>query len=254
MIMGNQTTTKKFLKLNPICCFCGGETPATGRDHVPSIQLFTLKQRPHGMEVPACDYCNGVTSQAEQIVAMLSRASPGPKTPEEAEECKEIFQAVANNHPDVLIEMKSSPVQRKRVRKFGSTGDPINVRGPLVNQAIGQFSRKLILAAHYTITGNIVPKSTGIGVVWTTNFQIMTKGLPEEMLKHLGPARTLKQGNWGVEDQFFLRYGFTELGNMGLYYASFREAFVVQGTVNPDKEFLNSLNMGFVFDVFDSQQ
>jgi hypothetical protein len=71
-----------FLTKHPVCCFCGGETPATEPDHIPSRVLFDNRQWPEGYEFPACVACNRETRHDEQIVAMLSRAYPDTNTPE----------------------------------------------------------------------------------------------------------------------------------------------------------------------------
>lgn len=249
--MGNLTTTQKFLEQHPICCFCGGKTPATTRDHVPSRQLFTLKHRPQGMEAPACDFCQDVTRQNEQIAAMLSRSFPDPKTSKEKNEVKNIFQAVANNQPDVLREMEPTSAQEVEMQKSGIQGHALNVRGPLVNHAIGQFGRKLVIAAHYTVTKNIVSRGVGIGVRWFTNYQAMTEGLPPDLDKYLGPAYTLRQGNWSVGDQFFIQWATVDTKEAGMYFAAFRKSFAILGAVHPDKKFLEKFKNGFVFDVFD---
>jgi hypothetical protein len=35
---------RDFFENHPNCCFCGGTTAATTIDHIPSIQLFSLKK------------------------------------------------------------------------------------------------------------------------------------------------------------------------------------------------------------------
>lgn len=249
--MSKKTTTKRFLEKHPICCFCGGDTPATSIDHVPSRQLFTLKHRPKGLEVPACGFCNSVIRQEEQIAALISRMFPDPQTIKEKEEVKAMFQAVENNWPEVLVEMKPSRNQIKKMQKSGLPGHAMNARGPLVNHSILQFVRKLTLASHYTITGNIVPKGFGVGVRWWTNFQIKTEGKPPILDQVLGPPHTLKQGTWEVGDQFFLRFRITDSQNSGMYYAGFRASFEVLGFVHPERSFLSDAKNGEVFDVFE---
>ena len=64
---------ENFLKQHPWCCFCGGAAPATTVDHIPSRQMFSLRRRPKGLEVPACEVCNQATRLHEQIAAMLGR-------------------------------------------------------------------------------------------------------------------------------------------------------------------------------------
>jgi len=80
--MGDRARRRReFLKKHPLCCFCGGTTPATTIDHVPSRQLFNNKGWPEGYEFPACELCNGAARDAEQVVAMLARATAAVRMP-----------------------------------------------------------------------------------------------------------------------------------------------------------------------------
>ena len=71
---------RDFLAQHPLCIFCGGVQPATTRDHVPSRQTFHLRDWPEGFEFPSCEGCNRETKDAEQVMAMITRLSPDPKT------------------------------------------------------------------------------------------------------------------------------------------------------------------------------
>lgn len=185
------------------------------------------------------------------IFESLSRLFPDPETQEGKDELKKIFQAVSINNPDVLREMEPSFVQKKRMRKSGLPGHALNVRGPLVNRAVHQFGRKLTMAAHYDVTGNIIPRGAGVAVRRFTYYQAMTEGLPPELSKHLGPPRTLKQGKWGVEDQFFIQWMIADTGTAAGYFAAFRKSFAILGAVDMDRAFLETFDNGVVFDVFE---
>lgn len=107
-----QSRTQQFLKEHPFCCFCGGNEPATTRDHVPSRQIFTGKLRPQGLEVPACDRCNSGTSRHEQVAAMFSRLYPDPVKRLEKEETQKIIWAVNRNNPLLFGELAPHWIQR----------------------------------------------------------------------------------------------------------------------------------------------
>src|SRR3990172_1584845 len=105
---------QRFLAENPFCCFCGGNARATTVDHVPSIQMFSLRLRPQGLEVPACRSCNQVTRQHEQVAAILGRVYPDGRTEAERDETTQIMRHVQHNNPGLFDEMLPSARQHTR--------------------------------------------------------------------------------------------------------------------------------------------
>ena len=235
-----------FLRQHPWCCFCGGVTPATTVDHIPSIQMFSLRRRPKGLEVPACESCNQATRQHEQVVAMLGRLYPDGGTEDEREETGRILLAVNNNVPGLLQEMMPSFEQQLRFQRSGvdvpNVGGVLNCNGPILNRSVQIFGGKLGLALHYTTTGRIISPSGGAAVRWFSNFQAATDGIPPDLFKLLGSRRSLKQGNWGVEEQFAYAYAVTEECNTGMYYCTFRTSFALLSWINEDISDFPSLN------------
>src|SRR5262249_10314418 len=119
--MGRSSSRRKeFLRKHPLCCFCGGVAPSEEPDHVPSRVLFDNREWPEGYEFPACVLCNRASRHHEQVIAMLSRIFPDAQSPEEKREVHARIQAVANNFPEILIEMRPTPEQNTRaVTKYG---------------------------------------------------------------------------------------------------------------------------------------
>src|ERR1700730_3841822 len=100
---------RDFLAQHPLCIFCGGVASASTRDHVPSRQTFHLREWPESYEFPSCEPCNAATKDAEQVMAFISRISPDVKTPTEQCEMARIVDAIKNNYPAVLMEMRATP-------------------------------------------------------------------------------------------------------------------------------------------------
>lgn len=81
--MGQQKKRlEKFLKAHPICCFCGGGTPAINRDHIPPSSIFSNHKWPVGYEFPACEPCNNGSSRDDAVIALFSRFFPGEERAE----------------------------------------------------------------------------------------------------------------------------------------------------------------------------
>jgi hypothetical protein len=61
-----------FFASHPLCCFCGGVTPATEEDHQPGRVFFRDREWPEGFVFPACSACNAVSRYAETAASVLA--------------------------------------------------------------------------------------------------------------------------------------------------------------------------------------
>lgn len=227
------------MRQHPQCCFCGGTTLSTTVDHVPSVQMFSLRRRPKGLEVPACDACNQATKQHEQVAAMLGRMYyTGGPTSAEARELGRIMRAVGNNNPGLLEEMDASPRQLERFSRAGvnlpGVGGVFNASGPLVNRSIQAFGAKLGYALFYSTIHRIIPSTGGVAVRWYSNYDKMTGRIPSDLLRILGPPNTLRQGRWDASDQFNYLFAMTDGAEMAVYFSTFRQSFAVVSLVSDD--------------------
>ncbi len=227
-----------FLKQHPYCCYCGGETPATTIDHIPSRQMFSLRRRPKGLEVPACQTCNQATRQHEQVAAMLGRIYPDGPTEAERGEMRQIMHAVSSNIPGLLEEMWPSRQQKTRFAReqidFPGVAGVLNCSGPLLNRSIQNFGAKLGFALHYSTTGRTVPPPGGVAVRWYSNYDAMTDGIPPPLFRLLGEPQTLKQGKWAAGDQFNYAFAVAEGEKTAIYFSTFRLSFAVLSWVSED--------------------
>jgi len=228
---------QEFLKRHPICCHCGGLTLATTVDHVPSIQMFSLRRRPRGLEVPACETCNRATKQHEQVAALFGRIFPDGRTVEERDELQQIMRAVKNNNPGLLEEMMPSREQQALFAQSSSLLPPmaagvLNCSGPLVNRSMQIVGAKLGFALHYTTAGRIVPPAGGVAVRWYSNYDAATGEIPANIYDMLGPRKTLQQGKWHAGDQFSYAYAVAADSEMAAYFSVFRESFAVLSWVS----------------------
>lgn len=241
--MGQGSTRKvQFLRQHPYCCFCGGATPSVELDHIPSRAMFLARQWPEGYEFPACVNCNRATRHDEQVVAMLARMFPDPTTPEEKEETKERIRAVAHNYPDVFREMQPSQRQlRTAAKKYGLLKPDggtfqdipaLSVSGPLVNEAVHNFAKKLFCALYYKHAGKILGSDSGIAVRWFTNLQIEADEIPRSLGDVLNGFPKLERSKKLLDDQFFYRWVIADTKNMAVFLAFFNRSFGILGTVH----------------------
>ena len=82
--MGQSKAKRKsqaaLLASRPGCIYCAGAAIATTIEHMPPISLFEGRQRPKGLEFPACEACNNGTGHSDLVAAMLARTWPDAKS------------------------------------------------------------------------------------------------------------------------------------------------------------------------------
>jgi hypothetical protein len=235
--------SERFRSANPTCCFCGGQNDTETIDHQPAAIFFDGRQRPKGLEVPACRKCNNRTGKSEQVAALVARLYPDPVGEESEKETKSLFRAIRNNNPGLLEEMVPTVRDQRRFMRDqlglipGIHGTPsevriINASGPILADAMADFGKKMALALHYHHTKIIVPSAGWINVRWYPNAQVQKGTIPKEFLDLLEPhAITLRAGSFSVEDQFSYRIACSNDGNLSAFYASFRLSFALIGMV-----------------------
>lgn len=236
----------RFLAQYPICCFCGGARATEEIDHVPSRAIFNGRQWPEGFEFPACARCNHATQDDELVVAMLSRLYPDPSTDEEKRRSYALMRGIAERMPEVFVEMKPDLRSlRDAAKKYGLVPEEgetlaslpvLKVSGPLVNQAIGNFSRKLLCALHFKHTGNIVSKTDAMAFKWYSNLQLATEAIPEMLTKLLNRTVEVRRAKTSLDDQFKYFYAVTESNRMSAFLIFFHESFAILGMVNTNAD------------------
>jgi hypothetical protein len=238
----------RFFAEHPYCCFCGGFKPSAEPDHVPGRAFFNNRQWPVGYEFPACVECNRATRRDEQAVAMLSRIYPDAPTAEEQAAVHKLMGEVHRNHPGLFSEMQPSIRQlRAATRKYGlkpAAGQPLDslpvlsVSGPLVNEAIRQFSRKLLCALFYKHTGHILGPAGGMAMRWYANIQINADEIDRAIAEVTPHAPKLERNAKALDGQFFYRWGITDTKRMAAFLVFFRQTFAILGIVTQEPESL----------------
>jgi len=97
---------KAFFAEHPLCCFCGGATPATTEDHVPSRIFFINRAWSEGFNFRARQQCNQATANIEQLAAMVCRIGKVDPTEEERRHSVALMQGVNKNSPGLLETMR----------------------------------------------------------------------------------------------------------------------------------------------------
>ena len=154
--MGQARTRRRsqaaLLASRPGCIYCAGAAVATTIEHMPPLAIFEGRQRPKGLEFPACAACNNGTGHADLVAAMLARVWPDAGTDVQRKDVLKIFRAIANNIPALLHEMDVGRASEKLARKRHNLSEdvhPLRADGPLLTRHILTFAAKLGFALHY---------------------------------------------------------------------------------------------------------
>ncbi len=229
--------------VQPYCIYCGGNTIATTIDHMPPITIFDLRERPKGLEFPACTDCNSGSTGAEQIAGLISRMISSSKAEEARHETKRMMNHIANNHPGLLTEMMPSLKERIYFRvqqKIPSDRHPLKTDGPIINAALNRFAAKLALALHYHLLQVPLPATGQIAVCWYSNFALSRQRTEFDFIRDLGPATTLRQGTKDVADQFSYRSSAWPEENTSVHFALFRQSFGIQAAVTDNLDLITN--------------
>ena len=205
-----------FLRANPLCCFCGGETPSEEIDHIPSRACFDNKYFPDGFEFPTCRACNASTSQDEQVVALFSRMLAHPHVPALPIEIGKYMAGVANNSAAVILEMGNAHA------RLGADLHVLEL-GDAAHGAFDRVLRRWAKAFHYRETGRIVPTE---GRLYTSLFSNANADkVPPGALE--GRVHVLLRNGKDIGDQFgYVTRNDPDRPDLGYYTAMFRRSFL----------------------------
>ena len=234
-----RTFTQRLLAAQPNCIYCGGHTPATTVEHMPSRIIFDNKQRPKGLEFSACKACNDSTRKAETIIAMLSRVYPGEGDRFYQRELRKICDAAFRHHPGLVEEVNMDQVAG--LKRLGDKAMQlpswhfIHLGGPIVSNALDAFGMKLALSLHYEVTKRIVPTGGATLLTHYSNVDAFTGDLPQSVIDLFGSGRTLAMGRQEVSNQFRYSSAFDEeTRSLSAHFAVFRESFAMMSVVAHD--------------------
>jgi hypothetical protein len=232
---------KVFLKLHPYCCFCGGLAAAENIDHVPARSIFNNRQWPESYEFPACKRCNRATSGDEEVIAILSRLalSEQDNSSAELDRFRRLLRSMRERRPELLAEMwvdSRGARDPLRERNFVLPGGRmyrdlplIAVNGPLVQNAVRSFARKLGLALHYKHTGSAVPRTGALWMRWWTNWSVQDDAIPSSILTVAPELPEVIRNRVDLSSQFSYRWGPPGVENPKklCFLAVFRQSFAI---------------------------
>lgn len=230
-----------ILEKFPWCIYCG--KAAVTVEHMPPIQMFRLRQRPKGLEFPACAECNHGTSRSDLVAALMGRMYPDARTNDAQRELKKLLSAVSNNVPGLLQEMQigrgGQKIASRTIPNMPEVAALLRADGPILTHHMRTFGAKLGFALHFEAIGSRVPDDGGVQPLYYTNVNAAKGELPREIIDLLQSPKTLEQGEKNGSGQFNYSWQFTDERRHSVFYAVFNEAFAILAVTALDRsEFL----------------
>lgn len=246
---GRQLYKQNFLKKHPLCCFCGGVTPAEEIDHVPGRVFFRERQWPNGYEFPACIKCNRATRYEEKVIAYLARFNSDNEDETNEIEFARLQEDIAKHDPEFISDIRQSSaneirhfLKERNIEKSAgiATSDISLVKiGDVVNKSVRKYGRKLFLALWFKHTGTVLPKLGGMHIAWMTNVspEIDDTTLTA-MFQILHGIPLIIKNSHHLHDQFTYRYMVTTSGDGAGFFVWFRQSFGLLCTMNVDRNLI----------------
>ena len=205
---------EEFRKQHPHCCFCGGNEETETRDEVPPRSMFLEKVWPEGYQFPACKKCNQGSRLQDQLLALISRISV---LDQHQEPIQSQIIAINNNQPQNLPRTTNSSIEAKKLlRALGiskpagtfAADYPVALVPAETMREIDLVCLKLFCALYYMHVGKIVPRSSRVAILTTTN-QILDLEDPFgwQMHETLVNRPRIARGTKDLTDQFNYRWG-----------------------------------------------
>lgn len=225
------TTTARFLEQHPICCFCGGTSRASTREHYPPRRLFADKDRPDDFVFPACKPCNEMSRQSDLVVSFLSLSTYREKFDGDLES-KEMAEAIKRNCPQSLYELQGARSGTRTREKAiqARTGQPwvLLKLGAFTKAHVRLVTRKMISAGYYRITsGYFLPLTSWIFIGIHTSANLFENKLPNLDGFGLGNFITLRQGKKEKGEQFGFRASISSNQEIAIFQYYLQNQFLV---------------------------
>jgi len=221
---------------NPICYFCA-TAPTEVPDHVPSRQCFRGRVGPEGFEFPACDRCNQMSPQLEQVFALYLMMGDHSEDPIDDAAFKKLLQGVANNNPDLMPVLNLTARQARQHYKGRGLNLPVGMtfsEAPLAELPVGNrdaflaFSRRLTCALYYKEVGHPLPLDFKIATGWVQIVDPSARPLEKAVIDFLPEFRMTERRNTNIGDQFQYRWGHKDEGIFA-FAAQLRASFYIIG-------------------------
>jgi hypothetical protein len=123
-------------------------------------------------------------------------------------------------------------------QKTSPEGNFLRTDGPLVSSHLQTFAMKLGFALYYEFTKQIVPKGAGVAARWLSNHEWLEGKFPQTIFDLCCRRRRSGKASSRCRISSVIS-GEAEGNRMGMFFAYFRQAFVIANFVTVEKSLLD---------------
>ena len=233
-----------FFNGHPLCCFCGGSSPAVEIDHIPARSLFGDRQWPEGYEFPACSGCNRESRIDELALGWLLRVKISEPTDRELDELEAALGKLHRRRPEWVRQLKE--LSRNETRRYlAERGLPRTLNGkelyvvevpPIIMGAAERYARKIGKALFYMHTGEHFPTLGHISVQVFSNGDVASQHFPADRFRQLNGRPVVSRSGKDLSSQFTYRYGIAPDNEAAAFLTIFGESSAMVTLLFKDAE------------------
>jgi hypothetical protein len=200
------------------CVFCDGARVGTTEEHCPPRALFRDRAWPEGFVFPACESCNGGSSEEDLVVAFLAHMQPDQDAKTQARGFG-LMRGLHKQQPGLFarmmqvsaVEARSAARRLKIKPERGQTYQELGVVNipDEIHRAVGKFALKLSKAIYFQHRGSVFPADGTVLYQWFTNAQLQEHGripMLEAFANVAAETRPLTRGGKDLRDQFDYKF------------------------------------------------
>jgi hypothetical protein len=218
---------KRFLDRHSLCAYCGGTQRSESIDHAPPITFFLSRQRPQGLEIPSCLYCNQSHSPFDSLFAVIAFAQRDDVTEDGIAHLRSLISSAERRFPQAISQLRGR-TERVYIPRNGVLVPRyvLYFDSPEIHFCVSYMLARLSVAVFYQHFGFPAPLGSRVRTAWSTNGSRLDDEHLRAILSQLPLYSSLSQGKFSVRDQFEYKYAVDEDGKNAAFAFHFHESFV----------------------------
>ncbi len=193
--------------------------------------MFRDKQRPAGLEVPACKRCNNGTAELDQVAAFLA-LSQAPRSVLTSNGLSDyelkVTNGTAGNSPKLFASARPVPVSDTQGR-YVNTAHAVELTEE-ASRKVALWAAKQSLALWFEHTGRIASHRSTVDVELLTNAKHPGDAL-EHCIREMGGNRSLSTAKNVTDEQFSYKFQFDRHRSIAVIFAQYHGGFAFVSAV-----------------------
>jgi hypothetical protein len=107
------TLSKRFIRSNPHCCFCGGASQTV--DEIPPRVMFWQRRWPEGLQFPACEKCNRGRSPIDLVFSFYIKCSELRDAYIDLSDFRKLGNTIRQRYPEYLPNVATTRSAQQKI-------------------------------------------------------------------------------------------------------------------------------------------